>query len=133
MSVDYSAQLDFLREIQRKVQAKEDVPESDFLKAGLKKNARLKDIEKEISATKKKVSHETKKEAAEEEEKELELEAKANSMTLEQYKEYLDEDKINKAFGDNFAERQKAQERSIAAARAKKSYENKLADEGYLQ
>ncbi|KAL7700520.1 hypothetical protein N2W54_001737 [Lotmaria passim] len=90
MPVDYSKKLEALRELYARVQQKEaDIPESTYAAAGLKNKARIKDIEKEISATKKKVSIEMKKETDAEIEKEYAELAKEHGMTVEEFKEKM--------------------------------------------
>ncbi|GET86401.1 hypothetical protein, conserved [Leishmania tarentolae] len=111
MPVDYSKRLDALRELYERVQQEEaNIPEDAYTAAGVKNKARLKDIEKEISATKKKVSHEIKKVTNEEIEKEIEELANKQNMTVEEFKENVMGKKRKKAVGRDFSQN-KAQQR----------------------
>ncbi|KAK7197362.1 hypothetical protein NESM_000683500 [Novymonas esmeraldas] len=121
MSVDYSKKLDALRELYERVQQKEaDIPESAYAAAGLKNKARLKDIEKELSATKKKVSHEVKKKTNEEIEKEYEAMAKEHNMTIEEFKKTVLGKERQAGVGSDFSERHTAQRKERAEQREMK-------------
>lgn len=130
MPVDYSKKLEALRELYDRVQQKEaDIPESAYAAAGVKNKARIKDIEKEISATKKKVSMEKKKETEAEIEKEYEAMAKEQNMTLEEFKAKVLEGDRNVGEGGDFASRHTAQKKERAEQRELKET-RRLVDRG---
>ncbi|KAG5486127.1 hypothetical protein GH5_07326 [Leishmania sp. Ghana 2012 LV757] len=118
MPVDYSKKLDALRELYERVQQKDaSIPEEAYAAAGVKNKARLKDIEKEISATKRKVSHEVKKVTNEEIEKEYEAIAKEHNMTVEEFKETVMGKGRQAGVGSEFSERHAAQRKERAEQR----------------
>lgn len=130
MPVDYSKKLDALRELYERVQQKEaDIPESAYTAAGVKNKARIKDIEKEISATKKKVSFEKKKETEADIEKEnIEL-AKQSGMTIEEFKETVLNKERQVGEGGDFGARHTAQKKERAEQRELKET-RRLVDRG---
>ncbi|CAJ1018073.1 conserved hypothetical protein [Leishmania braziliensis MHOM/BR/75/M2904] len=118
MPVDYSKKLDALRELYERVQQKDaNIAEEAYAAAGVKNKARLKDIEKEISATKKKVSHEVKKVTDEEIEREYEAMAKEHKMTIEEFKETVLGKERQPGVGSEFSERHTALRRERAEQR----------------
>lgn len=130
MPVDYSKKLEALRELYDRVQQKEaDIPASAYEAAGVKNKARVKDIEKEISATKKKVSLEKKKETEEEIEKEYAELAKEHNMTVEEFKETVLGKERQVGEGGDFATRHTALKKERADQRQLKEM-RRLADRG---
>lgn len=122
MSDDLSQRLDLLRDLYERVRAKEAVPSADFTALGLKDGARLKDIEKAISAAKKNVSSVLKGEVAAEEQRELAALAKENNMSLEEFMIKLKEEstKVRHFTPNDAGTKKTAQQRGLAVARAKK-------------
>ncbi|CCW64613.1 unnamed protein product [Phytomonas sp. EM1] len=111
-----------LRELYDKIKNGEDVQEADYTRVGLKNKARLKDIEKEISNNKRKVSRSIKLEMAQQEEIELMEVAKRENLTIEELKEQLAEKERNSDFSCNDrALRHKENSKKIAEARNNKT------------
>ncbi|KPA77721.1 hypothetical protein ABB37_07042 [Leptomonas pyrrhocoris] len=130
MPVDYSQKLEALRELYERVQQKEaDIPESAYTAAGVKNKARIKDIEKELSATKKKVSLEQKKETDAEIEKEQAQLAEENGMSLEEFKQKVLAKERTVGEGTDLAMRHTAQKKERAQQRELKET-RRLADRG---
>ncbi|KPI89713.1 hypothetical protein ABL78_1206 [Leptomonas seymouri] len=125
MPVDYSARLEALRQLyERVLQKDESIPESAYKEAGVKNKARIKDIEKEISAVKKMVSMEVKKVVDEDIEKETAQLAKESGITVEEFKAtVLGTDRPSKA---NFAAASALQKKERADQRQLKEMRRQL-------
>ncbi|KAG5510607.1 hypothetical protein JKF63_06905 [Porcisia hertigi] len=118
MSVDYTAKLNALRELYERVKEKDaSIPKEMYDTAGVKQNARLKDIEKEISTTKKKVSSEIKKITEKEIEDEYAALAKEHNMTVEEFKETVVRNARPTRLDDNHAEHHAAMRKERAGQR----------------
>lgn len=122
MSSDLSAQFELLRKLHTRVQSKEDVPPEDYAAAGMKNKARLKDIEKEISSMRKRVSQTIKQEEAKLLELELEENPELRDAVDDEPKEYNERLKLNRI-------------KTVAADRRKKlqtreRMDEELVDEG---
>ncbi|CCW66731.1 unnamed protein product [Phytomonas sp. Hart1] len=117
-----------LRELYDKIRNGEDVQEADYINAGIKNKARLKDIEKEISSTKKKVSHCIKQEIAQQEEAELVQVAMRENLTIEELKEKLQEKERNIDISSSDRTlRHRQQRKDIADARNNKTKQYEMA------